>query len=101
MGCRQPAGESLGTHSGQRFLDILPGSGNVAEDRAGSVLLQTAQKEPRVSFLKKNIKTWGEKKIHQGSSKNKQQKKKQWKEGIARELGKVGIVLSMIQQFLP
>lgn len=50
MGCRQPAGESLGTHSGQRFLDILPGSGNVAEDRAGSVLLQTAQKEPRVSF---------------------------------------------------
>lgn len=43
--------ERPGTHSGQRLLDILPGSGNVAEDRAGSVLLQTVQKEPSGCFL--------------------------------------------------
>lgn len=33
------AAPPAGTHSGQRFLDILPGSGNVPEDCARSVFL--------------------------------------------------------------
>lgn len=35
----------VGTHSGQGFLDVLSGSCNVTEDHAGTILLQTVQKE--------------------------------------------------------
>lgn len=42
-----------GTHSGQGFLDVLSGSRNVPEDHACAVLLQTVQKEPVFSFIKK------------------------------------------------
>lgn len=35
----------VGTHSGQGFLDVLSGSCNVTKDHAGTILLQTVQKE--------------------------------------------------------
>lgn len=37
---------AAGTHSSQGFLDVLSGSCNVSEDHAGTILLQTVQKEP-------------------------------------------------------